>query len=267
MLGTGLAALHGADPYLRTISLCCCRVTVWTLGVLCSLQSAVCSVQRVASVGCAGPGGLRVTGLVSVRPRLQWSLGPPLLLRPGRASHHTWGGHGAARRPGPATRRQLHGSRLWLDSTARARMVRTSEPLPVSHQARHLALLLADILGPCPRQDGARPQLHIYADSPGRRVWRAARRSGETASETEKKNNFSFFIDRATFHASCPDSHCGVETRHRAAARVCQTLNLCRRDTGTGTGTHLCHCLSCGAWRVVLEKFHPKVCNHGEGPY
>lgn len=90
------------------------------------LQSAVCSVQRVASVGCAGPGGLRVTGLVSVRPRLQWSLGPPLLLRPGRASHHTWGGHGAARRPGPATRRQLHGSRLWLDSTARARMVRTS---------------------------------------------------------------------------------------------------------------------------------------------
>ena len=265
MLGTGLAALHGADPYLRTISLCCCWVTVWTLGVLCSLQSAVCSVQRVASVGCAGPGGLRVTGLVSVRPRLQWSLGPPLLLWPGRASHHTWGGHGAARRPGPATRRQLHGSRLWLDSTARARMVRTSEPLPVSHQARHLALLLADILGPCPRQDGARPQLHIYADSPGRRVWRAARRSGETASETEKKNNFSFFIDRATFHASCPDSHCGVETRHRAAARVCQTLNLCRRDTGTGT--HLCHCLSCGAWRVVLEKFHPKVCNHGEGPY
>ena len=44
----GLVWLHcTALLYLRTISLCCCRVTVWTLG-----SSAVCSLQRAACGQC-----------------------------------------------------------------------------------------------------------------------------------------------------------------------------------------------------------------------
>ena len=154
----------------------------WTLGPL-----QLCSVWRVSVCRCAGPGGLRVTGLVSVRPSLQWSpLGPPLLLllRPGRASHHTWGGHGAARRPGPATPGQLHGSRLWLDSTAGHGW---HEPPAAACESPGAAPRPAPRCPrPCPRHDGAR-QLHIYADSRGRRVWRDKRRSGETAARQRRK--------------------------------------------------------------------------------